>query len=490
MLNVTFDDHELDGTTRSLSAIENESATNNGAFYPILPSFLSLAGSSLIIYIIFMSSHRLSTSYHRIMFGLSIANIFASVSMGITTLPMPREELYYWQEGARLGNSSTCSFQGFVLLSGSIGGFLYIGSLCLYSVSAIIYTVKDDRVKRQVEQVLHFVPICAALAVATLPLYLEMYNESEIAPWCAIESLPSNCDNDEVPCVRGFPRSYLQSLTVSFAVIIATGSAAMVSCLFMLWQKVNEQKQKLARYYSLIEGMGNVNSFANERLLEMHLRYAITKCASAQALGYTMILFLTSAIPMLNALNITPFNDDKYHLIKQLDLICRPMQGFFNCCIFICYKVSRSRRERTILIGDAIKELFFYHQSYDGGTIVTDTDEGLHIHSDIEPCVSTTTPPQFMFDAIFPLPVPTSEDGNMSLLSSLSGSEGETYVIHRRGKIDLIHTSERVHNLGESLDIISTAACSTASLSSREDVDSIGNFSQDEYHEGEESENC
>lgn len=491
MWNVTFDNYEFDGTSGSsaLSVIddENESTrtSNNGTFYrPIIPSILSLAGSSLIIYIIIMSSHRLSTSYHRIMFGLSTANIFASVAMGVTTLPMPTRDskLYYWQDGTRLGNSWTCSLQGFALISGSMGGFLYIVSLCLYVVSAIIFSVKDDRgVKRQVEPILHVVPICAALVVASLPLHLEMYNESEISPWCAIESLPSNCDNDEVPCVRGSPRGYLQSLTVSLAVIIAIGSTVIASCIFMLWRKVYKQKQKLASYTSLIEDVGNANSYANERLLEMHLRYALTKCASVQALGYTMVLFLTSAIPMLNALNITLFNDDKYHLFKQLDLICRPLQGFFNFCIFIFCKVSRSRRERTITIGDAIKELCLYQQGLDGGTgtVTTYTDEGLHIHSDIEPNVS------------FPLPVPTSEDGTMSFVSSLSGSgEGENHGIHRRGKFYCVHTfSERVSNLGESFDIISTAATNDG-CSIRENVDSMRSFSRHEFHEGDESEKC
>jgi hypothetical protein len=69
---------------------------------------LSTVSSFIIIYIILQSKTRLSSIYHRIMFGLSIADIIGSVSMALASWPMPshlpnEEDFGYHWSGARLG---------------------------------------------------------------------------------------------------------------------------------------------------------------------------------------------------------------------------------------------------------------------------------------------------------------------------------------------------------------------------------------------------
>ena len=64
------------------------------AYAAILPRFtggLSAFLSLLIIHVIFRSQKRLDTIYHRIMVGLSIANVVGSLAIALTSLPMPRE---------------------------------------------------------------------------------------------------------------------------------------------------------------------------------------------------------------------------------------------------------------------------------------------------------------------------------------------------------------------------------------------------------------
>jgi hypothetical protein len=69
----------------------------------------SVLASSTIIYLIFKSQTKLRTSiYHRIMLGMSSADVLRSIAIGLTTLPMDRNYIQYggWDwAGTRLGNA-------------------------------------------------------------------------------------------------------------------------------------------------------------------------------------------------------------------------------------------------------------------------------------------------------------------------------------------------------------------------------------------------
>jgi hypothetical protein len=101
---------------------------------PIFSGSLSAISSTLIIYVILRSQTGLSSIYHRIMFGMSIADILSSVSIALSTLPMPsfmpqEKDFEYRWTGPRLGNTSTCNAQGF---------FQTFGILCMFTYNTIV----------------------------------------------------------------------------------------------------------------------------------------------------------------------------------------------------------------------------------------------------------------------------------------------------------------------------------------------------------------
>ena len=66
--------------------------TSYGAIVPRISGGISLVSSILIIYVIFKSQAKISTIiYHRILFGMSVADILSSSAIALTTLPMPSE---------------------------------------------------------------------------------------------------------------------------------------------------------------------------------------------------------------------------------------------------------------------------------------------------------------------------------------------------------------------------------------------------------------
>ena len=71
------------------------------------------------------------------MFGMSIADILSSAGMALTHLPMPRPGMSkavdaYIYQGLRLGNTQTCTAQGFLIALGIISTYSYNICLCIY----------------------------------------------------------------------------------------------------------------------------------------------------------------------------------------------------------------------------------------------------------------------------------------------------------------------------------------------------------------------
>ena len=99
---------------------------------------LSLIALLAIIYHILRSHKGLSTTYHRLIFGLCIANLMSSVAFVLSETLVPKE-LSYIKPSAQ-GNMAPCSTQGFLItITGIWGGVTYHCSICLYYLAIIGY---------------------------------------------------------------------------------------------------------------------------------------------------------------------------------------------------------------------------------------------------------------------------------------------------------------------------------------------------------------
>ena len=97
---------------------------------PRLPAFLSILGSSAIVYANISNWRerlRFST-YHRILFAMSVIDIMQSGAQMLTTIPMPKDKPGVW---GNFGNTATCEAQRF---------FVQLGiTMPLYTVCLTIY---------------------------------------------------------------------------------------------------------------------------------------------------------------------------------------------------------------------------------------------------------------------------------------------------------------------------------------------------------------
>ncbi len=109
---------------------------------------LSLLASIVRICIILRSrNHGLSTTLHRLLFGLCIVDILSSTAHALSSIMPPQELDYVVWNAASCGASS-----GFILLWGTMSSsLLYTASLCLHYLAIVSYHKKEDYIRSKIE---------------------------------------------------------------------------------------------------------------------------------------------------------------------------------------------------------------------------------------------------------------------------------------------------------------------------------------------------
>jgi len=105
-----------------------------------ISGFLSLLGSSFVIYSVCQKKKKLNSTYHQILLGLSIFDIFGSFMYVLCTTLTPIEDGMF---GA-MGNISTCKAQGFFLQLGLTSAF-FNALLSLYFYLMICQNWKERK---------------------------------------------------------------------------------------------------------------------------------------------------------------------------------------------------------------------------------------------------------------------------------------------------------------------------------------------------------
>lgn len=352
-------------------------------FAPIGPRIsgtISAISSATIIYLIFKSESKLYSIYHRIMFGMSAADIIGSTAMALTTIPMPKDlSMYDFHEfaeacwvGLRLGNIQTCEAQAFFIVWGSVTMYAYNAMLCVYYACAIGLRMTEDAIKKKAEPYLHAIPVVYAFGMALPPLVKHQYNPIGSDAWCTIAD-----DNGRGAVTEEQSQSFLIYMSIAFGVTMAILFISIVTSFVLIILKVREVDRLMYHHtnYNFDDRGGssddirdspsisnspssnidtsnnhnitynhNSNSGAGirrrggtfDQLKESHTN---TKILVVQMLGYILALLITISTATAR---VADLNGPSYVIIIQGILM--PLQGFFNAIIFISHKVYNYHR--------------------------------------------------------------------------------------------------------------------------------------------------
>lgn len=215
------------------------------AVIPMFSSAMSVTGSSLIIFLIFRSNKRLSTTYRRLVFGMSTMDIIFSTAYLFSTLPSPKDTPTLWKA---IGNTSTCTLQGLCIFVGSLGAAMYSCALSTFFFLTVGKEVREEVMSTKIEPFFHAITLLYVTSVGIYLLFTQSFNTAGTV--CLVTPSPQGCDvNEDMECTRGanarnhFWHFMAYPIFVIFAIILAN--------MLLLYFTVKAQYRNLDRYRTM-----------------------------------------------------------------------------------------------------------------------------------------------------------------------------------------------------------------------------------------------
>jgi hypothetical protein len=170
----------------------------------------SLIASTLLITHILRSHECLSTTYHRLIFGLSVADIISSIGFSLSSIMAPKEMNYLVPFAS--GSTATCDAQGFLNVYAIIVSVGYNCSVCFYYLAIISYSKKYDYIKEKLEPWFHGISVSFPLVIGVIGLAANSFNGTNGGICYSDAHYPPHCIGYEtgdipkgysIPCGRG-----------------------------------------------------------------------------------------------------------------------------------------------------------------------------------------------------------------------------------------------------------------------------------------------
>lgn len=129
----------------------------------------------------------------------------------------------------------------------------------------IQYNVSEERLRRNVEPVMHIFSVSFGLLTSLSALLMDLYNNADL--WCWIAAYPSGCEGDE--CIRG--RDDFETFRWAFFFVPLWVCAFFITIVMVSIYRTVRKREVLANADSEREGGGRRNSL---------IRPSLTKAAS------------------------------------------------------------------------------------------------------------------------------------------------------------------------------------------------------------------
>lgn len=334
------------------------------ALVPKFTAGLSMVGSCIIIADVFRRrKQNKRATYHRLLFGMSICDFVMSFGIFLSTWTMPKGTPYVW--GAQ-GNTQTCTFQGF-LEQISVAAVMYNASLGIYYLVTIRNSWAKPRVHR-LEPWLHSVPLVFGISTMIAGLFLHLYN---YGIWdCWIAPYPNDCkeswlNGGETNCERGDNASLYQWL---FDLIPKWASIILVTiCMILVFRSVRRTERAQNRYEfegtgqqilkrstisdSAIRSTKNLSvTFASSSIVlstpaPQKKKKSCSNMVAQQAYLYVGALYITWIPVVILRLTQLIAGVTHYEMILTV-AITIPLQGFWNCCVYLRPRYAKLRQEQ------------------------------------------------------------------------------------------------------------------------------------------------
>ena len=319
------------------------------AILPMVSGSLSVLGSTAIAVIILRSNKRLSTTYNRLVFGMSLMDVIYSIAFIGSTLPSPRGIEPLWKA---IGNVHTCTLQGLMFYVGSTGATMYNCMLAIFYLLTITKNVHVDTMTKKIEPYFHAIPGVYLLLSSIVLLATQSFNTA--GSICMIAPYPKNCNKDpDLECERG---SYSAKFLWYFNLYpVMISFFTVIYCMVRVYWCVREQEKRMQQYDTVYQirrrnsssgggGGGNSPASAGAPTPRISVRPESRnkRAAMTQCFFYVMAFFLAWVFGGVYRIVLTL--DKLYFPLWVLSQFMCPLQGVFNFLVFMRPKVQSIRR--------------------------------------------------------------------------------------------------------------------------------------------------
>ena len=322
----------------------------------MMTSSMSILGSASIITMLLRSEKKLGSTYRRLLFGMSIMDIIFSLSVVTGSFASPKGTPLVWSP---VGNTTTCTLQGWALYSGNIGLTFYNCSLCLYYTLSIARNIKKDMMIR-IERFFHAIP--ALWLVFSTIFLLKTKSINNFGVSCMISSYPRGCDSktSDVECTRGENARHYRMILHVFPIMI--GFVVICASMAVLCHSIRSQEKKMKAFrlnlqaslpQSILElrkdSITEVNSstFPRVRRQKESAGTRLRKDAFKQAMCHVVAYFLSYAFAVI--FQLIAFTGKMSFVAWYLQQLTTPAQGFFNFIVFLRPRIMSVRASRPEL---------------------------------------------------------------------------------------------------------------------------------------------
>jgi len=181
---------------------------------------ISFIASTTIAFVILQMPHGLSSSYRRILLCLSIADVIQSISIILGPFAVPQDTPdSIWA----IGNTASCTTQGFLLNIASVATPMYTFGLSIYFLLRVKYGMSREDFATVVEWKWHTVILLWNLVGNSYTLFTKSINASRAGSLCHIDGLPLLCDLDPEKygeCIRGENALRTKSIVIYIPILV------------------------------------------------------------------------------------------------------------------------------------------------------------------------------------------------------------------------------------------------------------------------------
>jgi hypothetical protein len=221
---------------------------------------ISFIASMLLVTHILRSHECLSSTYHRLIFGLSAADIISSFGNALSSTMTPKDMSYLVPFA--IGNMATCDAQGFLIFFATGVSVGYNCSVCFYYLAIITYNKKFDYIEKKLEPWLHGISILLPLVLSVILLATNTFNGSS-GGTCFVEQYwPPHCigyktgeipEGYSIPCGRGSEEdghAKLRAITglVLFSWLLIIPPLIILVTMVMMYRSVTKIENRMQNY--------------------------------------------------------------------------------------------------------------------------------------------------------------------------------------------------------------------------------------------------